>query len=154
MRECSDVIMVVCHISCMSVVSVLCAKFIGIYVSLDFQILVGINRVHEQFSSCMWFTGTYRFLNGPALVNLGDISGCFWTHLVDVGQHSHLVNTWHTEYRLSGLALVVQLHEKTWKDVAKVTTHRANGTAHSTWNTHITNIAKHKPQTSIATDFF
>ena len=47
----------------------------------------------ESHSQVISFIQTYHVLNDAALVNLGDIFGCFWTNLVYVGQQSHLVNT-------------------------------------------------------------
>lgn len=37
-------------------------------------------------------------MNGDTLVHMGDVFSRQRAHLVNVGQQSHLMNTWHTEY--------------------------------------------------------
>lgn len=58
---------------------------------LDF----GKTQCTSSLSSVTW---TYRNLNVCTPVNMSDVFGCFHAHLVNVGQETHLMDTWHTEH--------------------------------------------------------
>lgn len=58
----------------------------------------------------------YLSLNGGTLVNIGDVFGRLQAHLVDVGQQSHLVNTWRTEkrQRIGEALLLKEFNQSVW----------------------------------------
>lgn len=56
---------------------------------------LGKTQCTGSFSSVTW---TYHGLNGYTLVNVGDVFGRFYAHLVNVSQQSHLMDTWHAEH--------------------------------------------------------